>query len=86
MLVEFYPVHSDLFDQFCIFSDDKIDVFCFAVTEMKEPFHLMCQIGDELFHNFLVRFLMRKVLSGLVDNVFSNVISRRAFERASSFS
>jgi hypothetical protein len=53
MPVEFHSMHSDLFDQFRIFSNDEIRVSGFSATETKEYFHLIGQIGHKLFHAFL---------------------------------
>lgn len=52
MPVEFHSMHSDLFDQFCIFSNNEIRVFGFSATEAKEHSHLIGQIGHKLFHTF----------------------------------
>jgi len=53
MPVKFHPMNSDLFNQFCIFSNDHIRVSGFSATETKDHFHSMGQVGHKLFHVFI---------------------------------
>ena len=65
MPVEFHSMHSDLFDQVCIFGNDTIRVFYSFAAKTKDYSHFMGQVEDELSHTFFYEDFLKKVVTCL---------------------